>query len=241
MNIKRFDSKGAVQDSLIEDLANYFVNNSDKPILFFYSGGSAFELYLILYERIKDTVFKELIFAPIDERKDFEHSNYEEFRKFDCYDDFVEKGVLFLHCGNLNQDLDKIATNYDELVKHMIGYVHSEGGKAIGLFGMGADGHTAGIFSYLENREFFDNSFINTEKYVFGYNVGQKNEFHERISLTVPAFRTFDSSYVYVCGEQKKVSFDKAIDGSNDFNEIPSRVWKTLSDVNIYTDLTLKE
>jgi 6-phosphogluconolactonase/glucosamine-6-phosphate isomerase/deaminase len=228
-----------LQTLVVDNLVKYFIDNKNHPILFFYSGGSAMELYPLLFERIKDVEFKEILFAPLDERKDVANSNYEEFKKLNCYHEFMAMGATFLHCGDLSRDLQAVADNYDELIEHFLNYVKTDSGKIVGVFGMGEDGHTAGIFPYAEDKEFFEKTFIKTDRYVAGVDVGEKNKFKERITLTSHAFEEFDKAFVYVSGKKKKDSLMKALDKSSEYNVVPARLWWLLKDCEVYTDIEI--
>ncbi len=241
MNIVSHDTQLKVQEALVHDFVTYIAQYKKNKLLFFYSGGSVLELFPLLY----DFLFKENItklnawFVPIDERFDVSASNFKAFAALECFRGFESMGVRFLDVLSHGHLLEDSAYWFSEWVRVETDQVHIADGKVISLFGMGADGHMAGIFPFPENEAFFNGEFIETSRFAVGYDVGEKNPYTERITTTLPAFKTMDRSFAYVLGVNKKSALERVLSQEGSYSETPARIWRELSEHGIYTDISL--
>lgn len=233
------DSIPLIQKKIVDMIGDVFDQNQGDPILLFYSGGSSLHLLPLLYERIKELDLSAVIFAPVDERKSFENSNARAFSEMSVYRRFKERGVTFVDCGDLDRDLETVARDYNEQIELMIEDIREHDGMIISLLGMGEDGHTAGIFPYPESTEYFLTTFVETDALVVGYDVGDKNPYKERVTLTVPALKQADFNFVYVVGQSKESALKKVlVDG--ELAEVPARLWRSLHQSIVFTDCSIE-
>jgi len=230
--------KVPLQTELITVLANTISSHPEQPVLFLYSGGSSLQLMTDFYDATKNLDLSNLIFAPVDERKDENSSNAGAFQKMSVFKKFEEKGANFVQLNDFAIDLATAADQYNEQIRILFEDVLKHDGISISLLGMGADGHTAGIFPYPENPEFFENMFVNTDRYVVGYNVGDKNPHKERITLTLIALRNVDYTFVYVVGEDKREALNDAL-SIGAYADVPGRIWGQLPNCSVFTDILL--
>jgi 6-phosphogluconolactonase/glucosamine-6-phosphate isomerase/deaminase len=241
MNIVSIPDKQLLTKTLCEDLAVIFEKNAGKPILHFYSGGSALEIYPLMVEFLKEKSFDftKCMFAPVDERFEYMHSNYVAFKKLPVFEALVGLGAKFVDTGIQSGTLDEAASWYEQWVRGEMKRVKMLGGVSIAVLGMGPDGHTAGIFPYPENKEFFDATFVETNKWVAGYDVGGKNPFKKRFTLTRPSLMEIDSNFVYVCGENKQQKLQEVLQTWDLQHEVPARIWYKLKNLAVYTNQVL--
>lgn len=239
MNIHTHRDRDILQRQLVGELA--LILREHGPCLVFYSGGSGLPLLALLYDELKNEDLSHAIFAPADERRDREHSNVAAFQKLDVFSLLEHLGATMIDCGDLERPLSVIADEYDEQVKLLIEDIREFDGVVISLLGMGDDGHTAGIFPYPEDAEYFATTFIDTDRMVVGYDVGQKNQFRERITLTTAALSQSDYVFVYAVGENKRVALSQALQaGEIGSARIPARLWQSFRDVTLFTDITIQ-
>lgn len=225
-----------LQNELVEDLVEYLGLVLQGKILLFYSGGSALALYPLLFQKLSqlDFDFSRLTLAPVDERYG-EASNYLEFKNLLVYEQLVLAGAEIVDTSDATKSLEETADWYDSWIKDSIESTKSSAGKVVCILGMGSDGHTSGIFPYSENPEYFQKTFVETERFVVGYDVGDKNPYKMRFTTTVPALVSMDAHFVYATGESKKEKLkDALVEGK--MNDLPARVWQRFSEVSVYTD-----
>jgi 6-phosphogluconolactonase/glucosamine-6-phosphate isomerase/deaminase len=112
-------------------------------------------------------------------------------------------------------------------------------GKVIITQGVGPDGHTAGILPYPNDQDEFQNLFVDTERFVIGYDAGNRSPLPLRVTVTVPFLARVDESILYACGEVKRSSLEGTMGPEGSLAEIPGRVIHTMRHVTVFTDLVL--
>jgi 6-phosphogluconolactonase/glucosamine-6-phosphate isomerase/deaminase len=93
----------------------------------------------------------------------------------------------------------------------------------IGLFGIGPDGHTAGMLPH--------SGAVNASNFAFGYDAGN----FVRITITPPAIARLDEAVVYATGEAKWPVIDQ-LGTDLTIDEQPAQALKLVSTVTIYND-----
>ena len=112
------------------------------------------------------------------------------------------------------------ARNYAETLQNLFTIT----GLRLGLLGIGADGHTAGILPH--------SPLVSTNTSLVGSYTGPD---FERISVTPLALRQLDEAILFGVGETKWPALRKlAEDGPE--ADIPARIIKTIKAYTIYTD-----
>ncbi len=241
MEIVFQDSIPKVQQSLVDDLVSTILNNAGKKLLVFYSGGSVLELFpkLNVSLNVEGITNVDAWFVPVDERFDVTASNYRALAALDCYPDFEKRGVRFLDVLAHGHSFEDCAYWFSEWVRVESDQVHMGDGLILGILGMGPDGHTAGMFPYPENEVFFNGEMVATSRLAVGYDVGDKNQYRERITLTVPALMKFDRTFAYVVGANKRPALSRVVNKEGTVAATPATVWNELRACSVYTDISL--
>ena len=128
--------------------------------------------------------------------------------------------------------IEETAKDYDETVR----FLFSHFPKSVGILGIGADGHTAGLRPGINNSEFIiHNSELVTHFEDF------PGDFKKRITLTFPGLSKLDKIIILAFGREKKKALRLMFNGDN-ISEIPARFFKTrdiAEKTTLITDLSL--
>jgi 6-phosphogluconolactonase/glucosamine-6-phosphate isomerase/deaminase len=92
----------------------------------------------------------------------------------------------------------------------------------LGFFGIGPDGHTAGMLP--------DSPAVTAQGFASGYSAN-----YERITMTVPAIRRLDEAVVYAVGENKWPVLDQ-LEGQVELTKQPAQALKPVSKLTIFND-----
>ncbi len=109
-------------------------------------------------------------------------------------------------------------------------------GKIFATFGMGADGHTAGVFPYPEDPQFFSENFENS-RWVAAYSPAGKTPYPYRVTLTFSFFKMIDEAIMLVCGEEKRPAFERLIKGDEQAHNLPAIGIFETKHYQIFTDI----
>jgi 6-phosphogluconolactonase len=230
-----FDAQPQV--AFVRDLTLILTESSHQTLLF-YSGGSGLQPFSMLFESLVAAQydFSQLMLAPVDERFTILNSNFNAFKGTSVFEQFSRAGAHFVDTALQGGTLEEASKWYNQWVSGEIRRMQMVKGKVVTLLGMGPDGHTAGIFPFPEDREFFLKTFVETDLFVAGYDVGDKNPYRERFTLTVPALQQSDAVLAYVTGENKREMLEEVLEKNRDTHLIPARIWHMLPSVSLYTD-----
>ncbi|MDO8577435.1 MAG: 6-phosphogluconolactonase [Candidatus Wildermuthbacteria bacterium] len=213
MEVVRCKIKETAIKNAGKKLSELFLNHQHVPVLFLSSGGSALELL----DEI-DTVCLpyDLVVGVLDERVGIEprNSNSAQFKATSFFARLQKRGVPFI-------DLEG----------------KTSARKVIITQGVGADGHTAGIFPFGENPQRFQELFENEKVLLVRYNAGDKTEYPERVTVTMPFLRKVDHSVVYMVGEEKRDALERVLAEDGALHETPARIAREMRDVTIFTDI----
>ncbi|MCL5009245.1 MAG: 6-phosphogluconolactonase [Patescibacteria group bacterium] len=110
-------------------------------------------------------------------------------------------------------------------------------GKVFATFGMGSDGHTAGIFPLKSNGAEFDRLFSGQD-WVVGYNNGGQKPPPERFTVTLSFFKLIDQAVVFISGQEKKPALEAVLKQTGKLNELPALGWQQIKSIEIFTDIS---
>ncbi len=222
---------GAHLTQLLED-------NKDRSILLLLSGGSAFEL---LDEINIKFLGSHITIAMLDERYSTDESvnNFSQLLDTDFYGVCLTLSVKFIETDVQGEEtLDEYSDRFDSSLKNW--RAENPEGVVIATCGIGPDGHTAGIMPYPEDKNTFDNLFVDTDRWIVGYNAEGKNEYPKRATVTIPFMRDeIDSAIVYAAGESKRGALVRVISEQGSLNETPALVLNSIKNLSLFTDIKL--
>jgi len=240
-----------------EALNQLLADNAEKPVLLLLSAGSA--LGLLDYVSAK-SIGEHLTVAMLDERfsTDEKINNFEQLQKTDFY--AVAFGAEANFFGSLpriipqgavrgtpriipqgairgvprpGETMDGLAQRMEKNLRTW--KTENPRGKIIATFGMGSDGHTAGIFPFADKKKF--DKLFSSDNWMVAYDAGDKHQYHLRVTATLTFIKLVDIGIACVCGPDKKDKLNELISGKPAVNELPAAAWHEIKNVKIFTDL----
>jgi 6-phosphogluconolactonase/glucosamine-6-phosphate isomerase/deaminase len=217
-----------------EKISLHIQNRNDQPLLLMLSGGSAFSVLPFIVAESFDGVTVSML----DER--FEqgvNNNFTQLEKIKWYQGVCENGGAFISTKvQVGDTKEMMADRFEKELRSW--REENPEGQMIALFGMGVDGHTAGIFPYPEDPALYKKLF-ESERLVVAYDAEGKNEFPERITTTHTLHRKIAHAFVYIMGEEKRRSLEALISHPLPQNALPATIFYAMPDVIIGTTIRL--
>jgi 6-phosphogluconolactonase/glucosamine-6-phosphate isomerase/deaminase len=233
MNNHKFSTKEEALATAGERLNSLLMDNIKKPVLLMLSAGSALELLEYVGE---SALFENLTVCMLDDRFSTEPSinNFLQLQKSDFYMQAQNKDVSFF--GTLprpNETILDVAKRFENNLKTW--KQENPKGVIIATLGMGADGHTAGIFPEADEKKFAN--LMQSDAWVVGYNVGDKHKYSERVTTTITFFKEINFGISFVCGQEKEPKLEEVLANKTPINLLPAAAWKEIKNVEIYTNI----
>lgn len=208
----------------------------DKPILLLVAGGSATQvLNLIKPEYLGD----HITVTVTDDRftEDVEHNNFATMQITPFYDELIQVDAYCINTQLFGEE--NIETHRARFEKNLRDWQKDfPKGTIIGLFGMGADGHVAGIIPGVYSEEEFAKKFDDKD-YVAHVDATGKNDHPLRVTTTFPFMRLVNYPVFYITGEGKKDALTKALAKEGTLFETPARIMHEMKNAQIFTDISL--
>lgn len=117
--------------------------------------------------------------------------------------------------------LTETVVRFGETIRKILTYTD----VIIGQFGMGADGHIAGILPH--SPAVAEETLLTA---------GYESKLFTRISLTFPVLRQIDIAYMFVSNVTKKTAIDRLHENNVSLGEEPAQILKEIPEVYIYVD-----
>ncbi len=192
-----------------------------KRVLWFLTGGSNISLDMYVMSRLSDAITKNLVLTLTDERfGDYGHadSNWQQLKDkgFDA-----KQARAFAVLQEDNQSLEQTTAIYASNLDIAL----SEADSVIGFYGLGTDGHIAGILPGTDAVT------------ATGYAVGYETDAFTRITSTFQTIRRCDVAFMYAAGESKQNAL-RRLQTDLPLSEQPAQVLKQLPQAFIYNDHT---
>ncbi len=205
------------------------------PTLLLLAGGSAFSFL----DFIETEVFSpNITIAMGDERYDRDEkvNNFTQLSKTQFYKTASASGAHFFDSHvQKNESFEEFGDRFEKNIQRWL--IENPEGTIVATFGVGEDGHTAGILPFPENPEHFKNLFEKNPTSVI-FDAGTKNQFPFRATVTLPFIRTkIQSAIVYCIGEKKREALTKISAPEGKIWETPARVLREIKDVSLFTDI----
>src|SRR6185436_4906345 len=164
---------------------------SGKKVLWLVPGGSAISVAAEVSKKMKDMDLSGLLITLTDERYGqigHPDSNWLQLEQ----SGFTMDGA-HLYPVLSGESPEETVSSFNARLEIFL----SESDVKIGLFGIGSDGHTAGILP--------GSLAVNSDSFAVGYDAGA----YKRITMTPKAIEKLDAAVAYATGESKKPTLEK--------------------------------
>jgi len=204
-------------DSLYQRLTEHLENG--EKVLWLVSGGSNVELSTVIMQRLSPSLTVNLSILLTDERfGPTGHADSNAVQLLLAGFNHKQATVLPVLVGipSLNDSL----TRYESTARQAL----TEADYIIGQFGIGADGHIAGI---LPNSPAVDSA-----DFVAAY----QSDPYLRLTLTARALKRLSVAFVFVYGDNKRQALEQLRDTTASYTTQPSQILKELPEAYVYND-----
>jgi len=191
----------------------------NKRVLWLVSGGSNIPLSVQIMQTLPEEETKNLAIFLTDERYGevgHIHSNVKQLMD----SGFAAKQAIFVPVLAPGFSLEETKERYEQAIVRA--FEHAE--FIIAQFGIGADGHIAGILPHSEA--------VKADGWVTAYETQE----HTRVTLTFDALRHITIAYAFVFGEEKKHALEQLQGEDLPLADEPSQILKELPEAYVYND-----
>jgi 6-phosphogluconolactonase/glucosamine-6-phosphate isomerase/deaminase len=192
-------------------------------VLWLVSGGSAIPVQIMSMQLLAQDVpdlLKNLTILPVDERygcAGHADSNSEQMRLAGFASGATQWFDILAHGGTPRQTLE----HYKKVAEDSF----AQANTAIATFGLGVDGHTAGILP--------DSPAANdTTSLVVNYPWTD----YERMTLGLVSLRRIDIAFVLAYGETKCAALHRLQENKESLSKLPAKILYDIPDVTVYND-----
>ena len=190
---------------------------ADKRVLWLVSGGSAISIAVAVAQKLQTTDASRLIVSLVDERYGEVGHADENWRQL--LDAGFSLPSATLQPILKGESPEATTVDFAAFLKQQL----AESDVRIGLFGIGADGHTAGVLPHspaVLEAEFA--CYYSTETY-------------KRITMTPPAIAALDCAIVYAKGPEKAVTLE-ALKQTIAITDQPAQILKQVPRCIVFND-----
>jgi 6-phosphogluconolactonase/glucosamine-6-phosphate isomerase/deaminase len=211
----------------IEEISDFIASSINielglgKNVLWFVSGGSSIPVEILVAGKINEKFTNKLVVTLADER--FGPSNHSESNWLKLMNaGFKIKGAKMIPFLN-----DKNMRETTEEIREVISTELQNAEFKIGIFGIGIDGHTAGILPHTLA--------VSSKEIVCMY----ETDLHNRLTITPRTIEMLDEAVLFAIGENKWEAIEKL---SNDIpiDDEPAQILKKVPLLTIFTDYKVK-
>lgn len=231
ISIEVSDTPATAAGKYISDL---LAVNHGRPVLLMLAGGSA----LSVLDHINPQYLGSHITVTVtDERftDDIIENNFSNLQGQSFYNDLISVDAF---CIDTQIYGDETITGHAERFEKNIRDWKKEFPKGIiiALYGIGTDGHVAGIIPGVMSDDEFKKRF-DGDRWVAHLDAGTKNERPLRVTSTFPLMRIVDYPLFYVCDESKRAVLEKVLSKKGTLSETPARIIHEMKPVSVFTNL----
>jgi 6-phosphogluconolactonase len=212
---RKIASTQPVVDYLVTTLRNQLQAN--KKVLWLVPGGSSIAIAAEVSTKLNELPLEHLTITLTDERYgpvDHPDSNWRQLREAG----FSLPGATLLPVL-IGEERDVTVTHFSSLLTDAF----AQAEYCIGFFGIGADGHTAGILP--------NSPAVTASTLAAGYDAGN----FQRLTMTPPAIALLDEAVAYAVGEVKWPVFE-GLETEMTIQEQPAQALKQVAKVTIFND-----
>ncbi len=209
----------------------------DYGVLFLSSGGSSLELLESVNPAILDSFYT---IAMLDERfsADEHVNNFAQLARTLFYRKATIQGVHWIDTRvREGEALEELEERFEGALRAW--KTNNPLGRVVATFGMGPDGHIAGMMPYPEHPSRFSFLFENPSQWVISYDATkEKSEFPLRATTTMTFLRTMvDCGVCTVTGQEKENAFERLLALEGTLSETPARILREMKNISVVTDI----
>lgn len=213
------ENKPGCEKPLADRLLKELSDPGNQRVLWLVTGGSNLKLSVAIMEQIPDELTKKLAVALTDERfGPVGHPDSNLQQLFDA--GFQPKRATVVPVLTPGLPLDATAERYSNLITTAF----EAADVIIAQFGIGPDGHIAGVLP--------DTIGVSSKDIVVGYETPQFN----RVTLTLEAIKTIPVAYVFCFGGERHDALDKLCNKDIPLADEPSQILKQVAESYVYND-----
>ena len=216
------------EDKGIQEMADRIVQalSNGAKVLWLVCGGSnipfSVEAMNIIRQSVGNSALANLTVGLTDERYGpVEHSDSN-------WKLLLENGFLLSGVSQMpmlsGKPLEETVCSYADRLKAVMSGITALNGLIVAQFGMGADGHIAGIFPH--------SVAVSDQRFVCGY----KADTFTRMTLTPVALKEVMTAYAFVFGNTKRAALRRLHDEDLSVDEQPAQILKQIKEVSLYSD-----
>lgn len=204
-------------DSLYQRLAEH-LEKGDK-VLWLVSGGSNIVVSVAIMQRLSPSLTAHLSILLADERfGPVGHTDSNATQLLAAGFNHKQATILPVLLGV--STLADSLLRYEELARQAL----NEADYVIGQFGIGSDGHIAGILP--------GSPAVSSRDVVAAYQAGP----YQRLTLTARALKRLSVAYVFAYGDDKREVLQQLRDTTLSYDIQPSQILKELPEAYVYND-----
>lgn len=219
-------------------LNRYLLSKADRPILLLLSGGSSVSIIEVLDQKV---VLPNLSIGLVDERYSLKEKdlNLSELKRVRFVLRAQQRGVPVAAIQiEDTENPSESAERYEDYLKQW--RIVSPKGVIVAVLGIGTDTHIAGVLPYPDEREWFEDTFINARQWVVGYDTKGKGDYPARVSVSLHFLtQEVDFAIAYACGKEKQEALRRALNVDGTLSDTPARVLFLMKEAYLCTDIIL--
>ncbi len=190
-----------------------------ERVLWLIGGGSSIAAVVEVMHDLPDELTQKLAIFMTDERYGevgHIHSNARQLQDAG----FQAKDAIWVPMLEPGFSMEETQERYSQALERAIDHAD----KVIGQFGIGPDGHIAGILP--------GSPAVKATGWITGYEAAN----YTRVTMTFDALRHIDAAYVFAFGKPKLEALTRLRDETIDLENQPSQILKELAEAYIYND-----
>lgn len=223
----------------ISDLLSQYY---DTPVLLLLAGGSSVDVL----KHINPEYLTDLLTVTVtDERysEELDENNFAILQSESFYNDLIQADSFCINTQLFQPEtFEQFRARFEKNIREW--RQDFPKGKIIALYGIGADGHIAGIIPGVLDDKEFSIEYNSSNRIVGKMDATGKNKFPLRMSTTFSFMKEWvDNSIIYVCGEEKKPVLEKVLESEKGDDQsyvtLPASVIVDMKDVVVFTDIKI--
>lgn len=242
--LEKSDNPAYAAGTYISDVLSTHV---DQPILLLLAGGSSRKVLPYINP---EYLTKHITVTVTDERftDDMSENNFDVLQTMKFYEDLTSVDAYCINTsvvgGNIayeeHSKQEGVKLHASQFSNHIEEWLKEfPSGIIVGLFGMGPDGHIAGIIPGIYKGDEFDAKFLGTSL-VEVVEDNRSDAAHPiRVSVTMSLMKRIHYPILFLEGENKKPALEKALNEETAYEEIPARIILDMKTPVIFTDIAL--